>query len=1051
MNVDWRLKIKAFLYQLPWGVLCDQEPNDEERKELMKAIVGDDDLAKAREANERAFGMDVPPHIRDCSHLWGAFSKEPLLKHPLSGEKMDLKISGFESDRCREGKDRVQEVVGRLAKDGASACSTPEATKKAFLTLWRTLPEELAKENPLWVVLPADPRVPDHPIWDHASMASAFAATGDRPAFLLLNIASAQQFLATARRTQDLWMGSFLLSYLIWKGIEVIAEECGPDCIIMPQLREQPLVDRWLIRDGILAKDRQPDLEQFMVANLPNVFTALVPFEEGKCLAEGVVGKIRDSWEEIAKAVREHVQTAIASDTGLRKKIDASIEETETQGRSFLNAASLESHLKALAGDSCWGALWTQETEEFLTSDIFWVVLPWYSNNADMDGVVKKLEDLLGGAPTGFDALWRCCAGKHNIGMFYGPLSALAGRTLSSRKNLRDFAQVSEEDDKCTLCGVRTALHPSWINRDERNHYAELRVFWDVLAQIETNDIKLRGRIRRGDRLCAVCLTKRLAWEAYFIRELGLQAPASHILFPSTSTVATAAFKHRVVEEIKKQGRAGDLLTRLGNYNAAMKKLLEQPSYDINLWSAAMPKTEAAKHELNGVVKDQAEQFLRFDGDWLYTSSFDREAIEHEFRLPERTVNAGAVSKAARALQELLEAAAKCEIPGPAGYYAMIAMDADHMGEWVTGQKSPGFEEVVHPEVTKNGCLAMPKVNRPLGPVTHIAIATAGRNLALHVARQVVEQEHPGKLIYAGGDDILAFVPLEHLLDVLMKLRRRFGGETNGFDKSMKDAQGRERSLLMMGNTATTSAGVVIAHHTHPLSQVVEEAQRTLKDDAKKGLGRDAFAVQLLKRSGERVVAGARWTGTDGQNTVVCPLEKLKEVVEWLQGRTDGSLSDRFVTQLAEERALAGLPLPAQEAEVLRLVRRHLHVNDLKSKDSLTSEVGDTMLCLLRALSVQEVIRLMMEKLALPQWSERKKQERLAEYAGRIVLPRSGSACTTSSEEKLRNYLCDAGGLGAQDERWRSFYGEFSRHNEFDRFISLLQLARFLASGGRRE
>ena len=43
--------------------------------------------------------------------------------------------------------------------------------------------------------------------------------------------------------------------------------------------------------------------------------------------------------------------------------------------------------------------------------------------------------------------------------------------------------------------------------------------------------------------------------------------------------------------------------------------------------------------------------------------------------------------------------------------------------------------------------------------------------------RRIVEEEHLGKLVYAGGDDVLAFVNLKDLFGVMRKLRASFSGQ----------------------------------------------------------------------------------------------------------------------------------------------------------------------------------------------------------------------------------------------------------------------------------
>jgi CRISPR-associated protein Cmr2 len=91
-------------------------------------------------------------------------------------------------------------------------------------------------------------------------------------------------------------MGSFLPSFLIWEAMKGIVEAYGPDCVVYPSLREQPWVDLWLYDKGIRARD-VADRGEFLrryravlqIASLPERFTAIVPAEEARDLAEAAV------------------------------------------------------------------------------------------------------------------------------------------------------------------------------------------------------------------------------------------------------------------------------------------------------------------------------------------------------------------------------------------------------------------------------------------------------------------------------------------------------------------------------------------------------------------------------------------------------------------------------------------------------------------------------------------------------------------------------------------------------------------------------------------
>jgi CRISPR-associated protein Cmr2 len=60
---------------------------------------------------------------------------------------------------------------------------------------------------------PADSRVPNHSIYDHIVQSAAIATCiedSDYPSFLLFTLGPVQDFIAKAKKTSDLWAGSFI-------------------------------------------------------------------------------------------------------------------------------------------------------------------------------------------------------------------------------------------------------------------------------------------------------------------------------------------------------------------------------------------------------------------------------------------------------------------------------------------------------------------------------------------------------------------------------------------------------------------------------------------------------------------------------------------------------------------------------------------------------------------------------------------------------------------------------------------------------------------------
>ena len=204
-------------------------------------------------------------------------------------------------------------------------------------------------------------------------------------------------------------------------------------------------------------------------------------------------------------------------------------------------------------------------------------------------------------------------------------------------------------------------------------------------------------------------------------------------------------------------------------------------------------------------------------------------------------------------------------------------MDGDRMGAWLSGEQSAiSYRESFHPAGARRAfderagvsrCwLDYAEQPRALSPNRHLAISGRLNDFALSVVRHVVEREYLGRVIYAGGDDVLAMLPVATCCrpcngcarptparapkaGCRCEAKLRLG---NGF------ARLNGRLLRMMGERATASCGAVIAHHQAPLGSVLR-ALREAEASAKNAGGRDAFCLTLIKRSGGIRRFTAKW------------------------------------------------------------------------------------------------------------------------------------------------------------------------------------------------
>ena len=257
--------------------------------------------------------------------------------------------------------------------------------------------------------------------------------------------------------------------------------------------------------------------------------------------------------------------------------------------------------------------------------------------------------------------------------------------------------------------------------------------------------------------------------------------------------------------------------------------------------------------------------FGHHDGQLLFEERL-REFFEADDRL-----------KAAReALRGFLKEAFDGQKPPP--YYALLLADGDHMGSVIAAQETPE---------------------------KHRKLSRAQSRFARE-ARGIVHR-HRGSLIYSGGDDVLALVPLHTVLECTRCL-------SVTFRERLAEFRVREGEKEI---APTLSAGIVVAHHLAPLSDVLELA-RAAEKAAKSVQGKNALAVTLSKRSGvERTVKGA-WGVLDGRLEWLIALHRTEAI-------PDGAAYElRDLARRLEppDEELRATLREAARAEAMRILRR---------------------------------------------------------------------------------------------------------------------------------
>jgi len=792
------------------------------------------------------------------------WAKEPKFIHPLTGDVFDLGTPA-ETDVAEIKKRSIEHFRWILEKLGFEEPRELD-WRKLLLAFWRFGPElEVSQQDGkvenglglLWPLLPADTRVPDHSIWDHLDLTSAFAGAfaadpGGEVALLVFAIGPVQPFIAAARKVEDLWAGSHLLSRLAWEAMRPLCEQLGPDAVLFPRLRGVAQVDLWLrdrmglpreLFEGFEWTKATTDSNPLFAAALPNRFVAIVPASQVKTLATTCTEAVR-TWllERGLEVVDRLLEVA-----GLRKQDEGRDESLPAYGQ-------MRAQLKNFP-------------------EVYWAAVP-FSLVGDRDGEerqllnVTRLEEAMApffpakpGGTFGFleTPAWQVLS--HPIELagsrfaFYTPrptvlypaLYDLAERLLDAVKAARPFGQLVQEGYRDAITG-----ESEWLTTDLEQLHKSYRQQTDTLWA--TIAAKKPSWAKKGEHLGALSAIKRL-WPQLFAEEVE-QATGKQVgrFVVSTHTMALA---HQLEQWLKSGAE-------IREGSAAILKKSEP---------VALPRRLACRYGQS----DSFELAKRIPSllDAARESEDEQEMQEAEDQV--KSILAAGLGKKKTELR--LES-----------YYALVKMDGDRMGAILSGDEQTGtaitYRDSFHPAIRSSLdqlSRSLPLFERYLdqrraiSPNRHLAISSALNDFSQLVVRHVIEEEFLGRLIYAGGDDVLAMLPVADVLSCIQRLRRAYSGIDPEDEKRDWGELRKQRDKLhckggfaflggrlarMMGKNATASCGVVVAHHQAPLSAVMRElsaAEHRAKQEGK----RDAFAITVVKRSGGALYLVGKWEQLD--------------------------------------------------------------------------------------------------------------------------------------------------------------------------------------------
>jgi len=426
-------------------------------------------------------------------------------------------------------------------------------------------------------------------------------------------------------------------------------------------------------------------------------------------------------------------------------------------------------------------------------------------------------------------------------GQLYSVSHRLAQAMLAAGRSRRLNQRDEEEGIKCDLFGEFEILHDPYDG--DKNPKAADDPFWQRMRQQFGE-----SEFGKTERLCALAVIKRLAYRVcrelhgHPLRKMFKDADT----FPSSTEMALYDWWQQLNAQAKDQDapeRAKTLAEALSDFRWPEKK--EKIRQKLAQWYHELDEPEVSRRQ--GHVITEIEERERAAAR-LIINKLHPVKVEHR-------------------------------------YYAVLLMDGDRMGKLVNGETlGSEWHTVLHPDLAKKLAADFDKKfkdfwrerlskKRLISPAVHAAISEALGDFSLYTVPEIIEKKYHGRLIYAGGDDVCAVLPVSVVLDAARDIaaayRQSFvtvdSGRITPCDKWRQGTAGKLALHLGSGKDISISAGIMVAHHKKPLGRVMRRAHELL-DMAKNKGGRAAFALELDKRSGGGRIFQGKW-GSDGKES----------------------------------------------------------------------------------------------------------------------------------------------------------------------------------------
>ncbi|MGL5834505.1 MAG: type III-B CRISPR-associated protein Cas10/Cmr2 [Waterburya sp.] len=808
------------------------------------------------------------------------------IHHLLSGESQTLQIPSWH-ERLQQGKRKEFLEEKELAV--LNLIREWEDPRLAHWWLWRCYPDLLAKDNPEVYLLPAETRFPDASLWSHTSITSALAGglagcyknfeaypskgdrfTRSRPHLVVFTFSPVQELVKASRKMRDFWAGSWLLHYLSAKVSWELAKKYGADTLLYPCLYQQPLIDHWLLKEYPEFSQwiEKPRSQQLLTAGFPNVIVMILPdngkkgdeIKDNPIYAATQYAKqvLEKEWKELGEQSLEFLQNQVNS---AWKDINLNTWDSWLQAQwqtywTALPIGNLETELTQSPRKDDEYKQWCDQQNDF--TNLKDKLALFETNEAEF---LKAVFDLLD-KQTESESKFYSKQSNLNVGSWWGNIFDRLRNNLTAVKNARTWLMPTAFGTRSTISGIGSVVHNhqfDWVTE------GQTKKFW--------TDTKNLGLFDGIEELNPTEVVKRVL---HRILPNLLDIQDLSLTYPDLSSGVAGWLKQAKI--------AGDQQA-IALYSQACAKICQQFN-----WTQDAAKTAWGIPWINKYYPKLPNPRLINSG-WLIEDFKNVEEKKEE------------LSKLRKTITDYFPAG-----KNPTDWYVIAAGDGDSMSEWLKGSKLKPYQKYIpqklqnkinkFPDEIKQSVTEFLKVKKRMGPATHSALSRSLLDFANQLVPYLTESRYAGRLIYCGGDDILAYTNLWEWDKWLWDIHQCFKGQEdpgNEFDIEGDYWQIRERGkkklperpLFTLGSAATISFGIVIAHHSVPLAIALENLW-SAEEEAKEHyclvnnekFQKDAVQVRVIYGNGNILKATAKFDVFSCWRELVEFAQKHKEI-DW--------------------------------------------------------------------------------------------------------------------------------------------------------------------------